>query len=222
MADLKPIILHGHFQSANPWKVVMILEELGLPYNHIFIAMSAVKQEPYTKLNPNGRLPTIEDPNTGITLWESGAIIEYLVDTYDKDHKISSASFPDKYLEKQYLHFQTSGQGPYYGQYSWFVKFHPEKVESAIKRYEEETFRVVGVLDKILEGREYLVGDKASYADISFLGWESTMQLIFPEFLDRYKSYKNYWAWYERLRARPSTQKSFKLREEAMNTGGAH
>lgn len=119
-----------------------------------------VKGEAYTKINPNGRTPAIEDPNTGITLWESGAILEYLVDTYDKDHKVSYASFPEKYHTKQYLYFQMSGQGPYFGQTTWFRHFHPEKLESAKKRYDEQLVRVVGVLNNILAGKQYLVGDK--------------------------------------------------------------
>ncbi|KAI1852547.1 hypothetical protein JX265_013006 [Neoarthrinium moseri] len=216
MASLKPITVHGHDSSANPWKVVMILEELGLPYNHIFVNIATIKDEPYTKLNPNGRVPTIEDPNTGITLWESGAIIEYLVETYDKEHKISSTSFPAKFHEKQFLHFQMSGQGPYYGQYAWFTRFHPEKVESAISRYEEQMFRVVGVLDKILEDKQYLVGDKISYADISFIAWESTARMVFADKIDRFKGFKNYDAWYERIAARPSVKKVFQLRADAM------
>lgn len=186
----------------------------------VFVDIAHVKQEPYIKINPNGRVPAIEDPNTGITVWESGAIIEYLIDTYDKEHTISSTSLAEKYHEKQFLHFQVSGQGPYYGQWAWFKSFHPEKVESAIQRYEEQTFRVVGVLDSILQDQEYLVGNKASYADIAFIPWENTMHIFCPEHMDRFKSYKNYWAWYERVSARPAVQKAWKLRDEAMASEG--
>lgn len=56
--------------------------------------MSELKQPPYEKINPNGRLPEIEDPNTGITLWESGAIIEYLIENYDKDSTLTYTTFP--------------------------------------------------------------------------------------------------------------------------------
>jgi glutathione S-transferase len=72
--------------------------------------MSDLKAEPYVSLNPNGRVPTIVDPNTNITLWESGAIIEYLVDTYDNENKLTYATFPEKYHVKQFLYFQMSGQ----------------------------------------------------------------------------------------------------------------
>ena len=88
---------------------MIILEELGLPYDVKELNLSEVKQEPYVKVNPNGRLPAIEDPNTGITLWESGAIVKYLVDTYDKDHSISYGKAPEKYYEDQWLMFQMSG-----------------------------------------------------------------------------------------------------------------
>lgn len=66
-----------------------------------------LKKEPYESLNPNGRVPAIEDPNTGITLGESGAIIQYLVETYDKDQKISYGDKkPEKYQLNQWLQFQ--------------------------------------------------------------------------------------------------------------------
>lgn len=77
--------------------------------------------------------------------------------------------------------------------------------------------RVIGVLDNILEGKEYLVGDKASYADLAFITWESVIQQIFfADRMDEIKAYKNYWAWYERLNARPAVQKANKLKAEAI------
>jgi glutathione S-transferase len=77
--------------------------------------MGDMKQPAFEKISVNGRVPAIEDPNTGITLWESGAIIEYLQETYDKNNTFNYTSSPDKYYVKQLLHFQVSGQGPYFG-----------------------------------------------------------------------------------------------------------
>ena len=125
-----------------------------------FPDMGDLKKEPYEKINVNGRVPAIEDPNTGITLWESGAIIEYLVETYDKNNTLTYTSSPEKYFVKQWLHFQMSGQGPYFGQAAWFEKFHPERIASATNRYKDQIKRVFGVLDKALQGKQYLVGDK--------------------------------------------------------------
>ncbi|KAF2832833.1 URE2 protein [Ophiobolus disseminans] len=215
--EIKEILIYGHASGPNPWKVIMVLEELELPYKHKLLEMSEIKQEPYIHLNPNGRVPTIEDPNTGITLWESGAIIEYLIDTYDKERKLSIDTFPEKYHLKQFLYFQSSGQGPYYGQLAWFKAFHPEKIESAIARYEDQAIRVVAVLDKILQGKEYLVGNRITYADIAFVSWEVTIRKMIPDLDERAERlYPNYLAWFRRVSARPSVKRTLKLKSEAM------
>ena len=93
-------------------------------------------------------------------MWESGAILEYLVDTYDKENKLDGENTKDKWLVKQFLMFQMSGQGPYFGQMFWYNVFEPESIPSAKKRYADQTDRVLMVLDKCLEGKEYLVGGK--------------------------------------------------------------
>lgn len=163
-------------------------------------------------INPNGRLPAMKDPNNGLILWESGAILEYLVDKYDKDGKLSLASDAEKWQLKQYLHFQMSGQGPYFGQAVWFNKFHKEDVLSAKQRYEEQTVRVFEVLNKILDGKEYLVGNKFTYADLAFIPWDVTIKKFLPETWDKYDvkaKYPNYVAWHERLIARPSVKKLY-------------
>lgn len=66
----KPIHLYSHATGPNPWKVVIFLEELGIPYETEFVDFSVIKSEPFISVNPNGRVPAIKDPNTGITLWE--------------------------------------------------------------------------------------------------------------------------------------------------------
>lgn len=90
-------------------KVVIILKELDLPYETEFVDFALIKQKPYTDINPNGRVPSITDPNTGITLWESAAIVEYLVDQYDKEGKLTYRKAPEKYYLEQYVCFQMSG-----------------------------------------------------------------------------------------------------------------
>ncbi len=124
--------------------------------------MADMKKAPFERINVNGRVPAIEDPNTDITLWESGAIIEYLQETYDKDNTFNYTSSPEKYLVKQWLHFQMSGQGPYFGQAAWFQRFHAEKIPSAQERYKDQIKRILQVLDTHLktQGSQYLVGDK--------------------------------------------------------------
>jgi len=217
MSTIKPITLYSHASGPNPWKVAIILKELDLPYEEIFMDMADLKKPPYEKLNPNGRVPTIVDPNTDITLWETGAIIEYLIDTYDKEHKLSLDTFPEKYHQRQWLYFQASGQGPYYGQAAWFTNFHPEKIPSAIERYRKEMVRVVGVIDRGLEGKEYLVGNKCTYADLSFLTWHSLIDRVSKDEPLDIASYKNYNAWIERLMARPAVKKVFEEKAAKMH-----
>lgn len=189
--------------------------------------MGDLKKDPYEKICVNGRVPAIEDPNTGVTLWESGAIIEYLAETYDTKHALSFGSSPEKYYVKQWLHFQMSGQGPYFGQAAWFAKFHSEQIESAKDRYFDQVKRVYSVLDKALQGKQYLVGDKwyvenkseflrtelthsSTIADLSFITWDMMIPWIFGDRsgeLDFEKNYPAYFAWNQRLMARPAVKK---------------
>lgn len=203
---MKPIIHWSHAGGPNPWKVALIMEELGIPSETKFLDFTQVKQEPYLSINPNGRLPAIEDPNTGITLWESGAIVEYLIEQYDKDNKLSYTDSTNKFHCKQWIHFQVSGQGPYYGQAFWFMNYASEKIPFAIERYQNEIRRVCGVLERALDGREWLVGDKCTYADLAFIAWQQAIPMIFPG-EDFYAKFPKVKAWMDRMNARPAVQK---------------
>ncbi|KAJ5524847.1 hypothetical protein N7513_009963 [Penicillium frequentans] len=210
--SLKPITLYGHGPGPNPWKVIMVLKELGIPYVSKTVEWSEIKKEPYVSINPNGRIPAIEDPNTGITLWESGAILEYLVETYDKDHKLSfAAGSQDYFLAKQWLHFQMSGQGPYFGQAVWFTRYHPEKVQSAQDRYVNEIRRVTGVLDHELADKEYLVGGKFSYVDLAFIPWYRVSGMFE---IDLEKDFPNVDAWLKRQKTRSAIAQAMKECDE--------
>ncbi|KAL6400032.1 glutathione-s-transferase theta, gst [Ilyonectria robusta] len=219
MSDMKTLILHSHANGPNPWKVALVLEELGLPYQNKWADFAQIKKEPFLSLNPNGRVPALEDPNTGISLWESGAIIDYLVDRYDKDEKLHYASLSEKYMTRCWEHFQMSGQGPYFGQKAWFTVFHAEKIPSAIERYANEIKRVNGVINVHLEkqGTDYLVGDKITYADLMFIPWARMVPTIAPEVdssgLDKYN------AWLDRMCRRPAVVKV--LAEKAKKTAEA-
>lgn len=215
--SLKPIVLYSHASGPNPWKVAAVLEELSIPYETKFLQFPELKKDPFESINPNGRVPAIEDPNTGLNLWESGAIVEYLVETYDKQNTLSfAAGTPDYFYAKQWLHFQMSGQGPYFGQAVWFTKFHSEAVPSAKERYNNEVKRVSAVMDRVLASREWLVGNKISYADLSFVPWFLLVPAYTLPDLDLSKEYPNLSAWLERMKARPAVQKVVKEREAAM------
>lgn len=194
----------------------MVLEELNVPYEIKNIEFPEMKQPPYEKININGRVPAIEDPNTGITLWESGAIIEYLVETYDKEKNISfTAGTPDYFHAKQWLHYQMSGQGPYFGQAVWFTMYHHEKLQSARERYVNEVRRVSSVINRALEGKEWLVGGKYTYADVAFFPWFDLVSWFAGDKIDIAKEFPNLSAWLEKIKARPAVAKVLKVKADA-------
>jgi len=170
----KPLILYSHRGTPNPFKAALFLEELGVPYTVEDVG-HRLKVEPFISVNPNGRVPAIHDPNTNVTVFESGAIVEYLVETYDKENRLTYTSGQEKWQLKSWLFYQVSGQGPYYGQKAWFSNYHPEKVPSAEERYANEIKRVIKVIEAHLTktGGKWLVGDKVTYADLAWLPWEN-------------------------------------------------
>lgn len=114
--QLKAIKLWGK-GSTNPPKIAILLNELGLAHEVIEMSFPDLKKPEFLTINPNGRMPAIYDPNTDLTLWESGAIVEYLIEKYDTDQKLSFApGSAESFHAKQWLFFQVSGQAPYFGQ----------------------------------------------------------------------------------------------------------
>lgn len=118
------------------------------------------------------------------------------------------------------LHFQMSGQGPYFGQLAWFKNYHPEKIQSAVDRYTKEIKRVCSVIDAHLKstGKEYLVGDKYTYADLSFVPWNILVGWLAGEEFEKeiQKDLPTYWAWWQRVLSRDAVQKVKKDREAAL------
>ncbi|MCJ1377576.1 hypothetical protein MMC17_000671 [Xylographa soralifera] len=214
---LQPIKVWGK-GGPNPPKVAMILSELGIPYDAEAIPMPDLKKPAYLAINPNGRLPAIHDPNTGITLWESGAIVEYLIERYDTAHKLSfEPGTAEAYHAKQWLFFQASGQGPYYGQYGWYRLFAPEELPSALERYAKEVNRVTAVLEghlsKQTEGEEWLVGGKCSYADIAFVSWQTTIAKVTKKEEYDEDNYPHVKAWIARMLEREGTRKGYETKQ---------
>jgi glutathione S-transferase len=214
-SELKPIKLWDlTHPTPNPQRIQLILGELGLLYETVSIPQDKVKEPEYTKINPNGRVPAIYDPNTDLTIWESGAIALYLIDRYDPERKLSfPAGSNEAYLAQQWLFFQASGQGPYYGQAAWFKIYHPEQVPSAKERYIKEINRVTGVLEGWLEKQEvgsdgpWLVGGKLSYADLAFVNWQLVADMVFKGEGYEVDDYPHVIAWLGRMTARESVKK---------------
>lgn len=214
-SQVKPIKIWGRI-GPNPPKVPMLLEELGIPYELIHVPFDKVKEPEYLAINPNGRLPAIYDPNTDITLWESGAILLYLVERYDTEHKLSFApGTAEAAHAQQWLFFQASGQGPYYGQAVWFKKYHPEEVPSALERYAKEVARVSSLLENYLAKQKeagveepWLVGGKLSYADLAFVPWQNMIGLSAGKSVYDPADYPLVTEWVGRVLARPGIKKA--------------
>lgn len=168
--------------TPNGVKISVALSILGVPYkSHLIDITTNIQKEPWflEHVNPNGRIPGIIDtteggPSKPVRVFESGSILLYLADKYDKNHKISYAhGTPEYYETLQWLFFQNAGVGPMQGQANHFKIYAPEKIPYGIKRYTDETRRLYSVLETRLEQNKsgFLVGDHVSIADISTVGW---------------------------------------------------
>ena len=156
------------------------MEQLGLSWDVKIYATADLKTEHFLKnVSPNGFAPVIEDPNTGVKIWESGAINTYLLETYDKEN---SLTFPASEVQKraevsQWSFFQATAQGPHLSAALYFGRFNPNA--EAKKRYINESIRVLDVLErslKTVEGSEkWLVGGKMTAADLAFLPYTWSM-----------------------------------------------
>ncbi|KAI8633012.1 glutathione S-transferase [Xylariaceae sp. FL1651] len=167
-------------QTPNGVKVSILLEELGLQYKVTAIEFSknAQKEPWFLAINPNGRIPAMTDTLNGkqIRIFESGAMMQYLVDQYDKDHKVSYPFGTAEYYEtNSWLMWQMGGLGPMQGQLNHFNRYAPEKIKYAIDRYRGEVRRLYRTMEDALKNSTsgYLVGDRCTIADMACWGWVS-------------------------------------------------
>ena len=193
--------------TMNGWKPTIFLEEAGVDYELTFIdfAKKEQKSDWYVALNPNGRIPTIVDRgNNDFTVFESGAILWYLAEKYrvflSGDPKLRSETL-------QWLMFQMGSIGPMMGQAMYFQRIaapNGQEEPFSIKRYVEESRRLLEVLDRRLEGRDFLVGDAFSIADIATYPWARA----FPWAKVSIDGLKHLRGWFDRIDARPGVQRA--------------
>jgi GST-like protein len=156
-----------------------MLEEVGLPYEPHLVSFQTNDQmtPEFLSLNPNNKIPAILDPNgpggQPLALFESGAILIYLA---EKTGKLLSTDAAKRYETIQWVMFQMGGIGPMFGQLGFFHKFAGKDFEDKRPRdrYVAESARLLGVLDKQLEGRAWIMGkDDSDYsiADIAIFPW---------------------------------------------------
>ncbi|KAI5949882.1 GST2 [Candida jiufengensis] len=213
-----PIKLYT-FGTPNGHKASIILEVLGLKYDTVVvdITKNESKSDWFEKLNPNGRIPTIEDPNfkdgPPLILSQTGAILQYLVDTYDKEHKFSYPFGTKNYYKTlEYLIFQVSENGPIQGQANHFVIYAKEKHPYAINRYLTDTKRIYGVYEDILSRNKendskFLVGDRLTIADFALFGWANRLVNLNIDIHD----WPLLGKWYDAIKEIPAVQKGLKV-----------
>ncbi|HEX6705859.1 MAG TPA: glutathione S-transferase N-terminal domain-containing protein [Albitalea sp.] len=162
--------------TPNGVKVSIMLEETGLPYEPHRVSFDTHDQTSpeFLSLNPNNKIPAIIDPQgpggKPLPLFESGAILVYLA---DKSGRLMPADPAGRYETLQWLMFQMGGIGPMFGQVGFFNKFAGKAYEDKrpLHRYVDESKRLLRVLDQRLAGREWIMGDDYTIADIATFPW---------------------------------------------------
>jgi GST-like protein len=162
--------------TPNGVKVSIMLEETGLPYEPHLVRFDANDQmtPEFLSLNPNNKIPAIIDPSgpdgKPLPLFESGAILIYLA---DKSGRFIPQDAVGRYEAIQWVMFQMGGIGPMFGQVGFFHKFAGKEYDDKRPRdrYIGESKRLLGVLDRQLEGRDWILGDTYSIADIATFPW---------------------------------------------------
>ncbi|WP_414902684.1 glutathione S-transferase N-terminal domain-containing protein [Sphingomonas flavalba] len=230
MTDLSAFPITGRWPAAHPDRIQLyslptpngvkasiMLEETGLPYEPHLIEIG--KDETWTpeflSLNPNGKIPAIIDPDgpsgKPIGLFESGAILLYLA---EKTGKFLPADPALRYETIQWVFFQMAAIGPMFGQLGFFHRFAGKDYadKRPLERYTTETKRLLGVLETRLDGREWIMGDAYTIADIATLGWVRNL-ITFYEARDLvdYDSLTHVPAWLDRGLARPAVQRGLTI-----------
>jgi glutathione S-transferase len=192
--------------TPNGWKASVTLEELQLPYevHPINLANNEQKEPSYLKLNPNGRIPTIVDrDNDNFPVFESGAILIYLA---EKAGRLLPTDTRGRSRVIQWLMFQMGGIGPMMGQANVFFRYFPEKIPSAISRYQNESRRLFEVLDRRLGEAQWLADDY-SIADIANWCWVRTYKWSGVSI----DGLGNLRRWMDAMKARPACQRGVEV-----------
>lgn len=200
--------------TPNGIKVSAMLEETRLAYEPHLVSFATDDQlsPEFVSLNPNNKIPAIIDPNgpngEAFGLWESGAILIYLA---EKSGKLLSTDPAKRNETIQWLMFQMGGAGPMFGQFGFFHKFAGKEIEDKrpYERYQNESKRLLGVMNKQLEKNAYIAGDEYSIADISLWPWLRNLNGFYDarDALDlaRFPAIDD---WLSRCIERPASEKS--------------
>jgi GST-like protein len=190
--------------TPNGRKVSIMLEELEVDYtaHSVNIGQGEQLEPDFLAISPNNKIPAIVDRETGVELMESGAIMIYLAEKYGKFLEVGEGRL--RVIE--WLMWQMGGIGPFLGQVHHFLHFNPGKAPYAEERFSKEARRLYGVLDRRLEGRDFVAGaysiaDMAIWPWISRFEWQEIDLGEFPNVRD----------WYLRIAERPAVQRGYQV-----------
>ncbi|MEM1288652.1 MAG: glutathione S-transferase N-terminal domain-containing protein [Pseudomonadota bacterium] len=199
--------------TPNGFKISIYFEEVGIPYtvHPINIGKGDQFKPEFLAISPNNRMPAIVDPEgpggEPISVFESGAILQYLGRKFGQFYPSDERA---RVKVDEWLMWQMGGFGPMLGQNHHFNSYAPEDVPYAKKRYTDETHRLYGVLNKQLEGKNYITGEY-SIADMACIGWArgwDKQKMDIAEF-------PHVGRWIDTMMARPAVQKGVELLADA-------
>lgn len=208
----QPIELY-YWPTPNGWKISIMLEECGLPYTikPIHIGKGEQFAPEFLKIAPNNRIPAIVDPDgpggAPISVFESGAILQYLGRKTGQFYPTEERA---RVACEEWLFWQVGGLGPMAGQANHFRIYAPEKVQYGIDRYTNEVNRLYGVMNRRLEGRDYLAGEY-TIADMACIGWARSWERQGQNI----KDFPNLERWLDRMHARPAVERGLAVFAEA-------
>jgi GST-like protein len=206
-----------YWPTPNGHKITLFLEEAGLDYRivPVDIGKGAQFAPDYLGISPNNKMPAIVDhaPADGgeaIPVFESGAILLYLADKTGRflghdDGADAGTRLRQRVLVEEWLFWQMGGLGPMTGQYGHFHVYAPEEIGYAKERYRREAERLLGVLDRQLQGRDFIAGEAYSIADMACYPWISPYDKA-PLDLAPFANLRR---WQAAIRARPATQRAY-------------
>lgn len=211
-----------YWPTPNGHKISLFLEETGVPYTVKPVNISKGEQfvPDYLRISPNGKMPAIvdADPLDGgapISVFESGAILRYLSAKTGRFTGVADAAGASTQLRQaievdEWLFWQVGGLGPMYGQYGHFHVYAPEVIPYARERYRKEVERLLGVLDRRLDRREFLGAGGYSIADMACYPWVGAYVKA-PIDLTPFANVNR---WRAAIAARPATQRAYALAEK--------
>ncbi len=208
-----------YWPTPNGHKITLFLEEAGLDYmiKPVDIGKGDQFKPEYLAISPNNKMPAIVDhaPADGgapISMFESGAILLYLA---NKTGRFLLQDLRGRVQVNEWLFWQMGGLGPMTGQYGHFNVYAPEKIPYAIERYTKEAERLLGVLDRRLEGRAFIAGDDYTIADMAAYPWISPYDKA-PIDLAPFAEVRR---WHAAIAARPATQRAYAKADEVRPGG---